>query len=106
MWLLDDILVPEEIHANGFHSCMSPACVSSLQPLSSQCITKRVLLCRFVEHMQRTHPMFADVFYGVFGTEAEAEAYATYGDKRLWALVTFHEVKPCSLGQICLGHCA
>ena len=48
--------------------------------------------------MQRTHPMFADVFYGVFGTEAEAEAYATYGDQRLWALVTFHEVGPCCSG--------
>ena len=47
--------------------------------------------------MQRTHPMFADVFYGVFGTEAEAEAYATYGDQRLWALVTFHEVGPCTM---------
>ena len=53
--------------------------------------------------MQRTHPMFAGVFYGVFGTEAEAEAYATYGDKRLWALVTFHEVGLCSSSQI--AHC-
>ncbi|KAK9857576.1 hypothetical protein WJX84_000857, partial [Apatococcus fuscideae] len=46
---------------------------------------------RFVDYMQRTHPMFADVFYGIFETEAAAEAYATFGDKRLWALVTFHE---------------
>ena len=77
--------------------CFTAACVLLVK------YQREVLLCRFVEHMQRTHPMFAGVFYGVFATEAEAEAYATYGDKRLWALVTFHEVRPCIFGELALS---
>ena len=32
---------------------------------------------------------FGEAFYGVFETEAAAEAYALEADPRLWALVVF-----------------
>lgn len=45
----------------------------------------------FVEHMTKTHDLFSDVFYKVFRTEEEGQAYALTGSQRLWALVVFGE---------------
>lgn len=42
--------------------------------------------------------LFNKHFYGVFETEAEAEAYAQTASPRLWALVIFHK-GPNALGS-------